>query len=291
MELLILGSGGCQPIPKPCCQCNICREARSKGRPFSRYGPALFVKGINALFDTPEEISVELNNFNIKSVDNVFYTHWHPDHTAGMRVFEQLRLDWLRHSLGKGAGQKKIPVYANKIVWDELDAIKNKFGGDFDYYRSMGIIEKKVLDYKPIKIGNINITGIFRSAKMKSDNVIIYVLEEGNKKVVYAPCDSKPLPEDKRLYNADVLIIWCPFFEGPLKEKFVIGPKSPLRDELFSIEEIIRIIEKYKPKKTILTHIEEAWGKSYSDLKKMEKESLYRKHNIRFAFDGMKIKF
>jgi phosphoribosyl 1,2-cyclic phosphate phosphodiesterase len=286
MELIILGSGGCQPIPKPCCECKICKEARIKGAPFSRLGPALFVNGINALFDTPEEIAVELNNFNVKSVDHVFYTHWHPDHTAGMRVFEQLNLDWLNHSLGKGT--KKTPLYANNIVWDELNSIKNKFGSDFDYYASMGLIEQKVLTDKPVKIGNIKITGIFRSAKMKSDNVLIYVLEEGKKKVVYAPCDSKPLPEDERLKNADVLIIWCPFFEGQLKDKFVIGPKNPLREELFSMEEIIGIIEKYKPKRTILTHIEEAWGKSYADLKKLEEK--YKKHGIEFAFDGMKIK-
>ena len=287
MELIILGSGGAQPIPRPCCNCKVCKEARRKGTPFSRLGPALFVKGINALFDTPEEIGVELNNFKIPSVDHVFYTHWHPDHTAGMRVFEQLSIDWLKHSVGKGASTKKIPVYANDIVWGEIDAIKNKFGGYFNYKDSMGLIERKVLTDKPVKIGNIKITGIFRSAEMKSDNILVYVLEEGKKKIIYAPCDSKPLPEDERLNNADVLIIWCPFFEGPLKNKFVIGPKNPLRDELFSMEEIIGIIEKYKPKRTVLTHIEEAWGKSYTDLKKLEEK--YKKYGIEFAFDGMKI--
>jgi phosphoribosyl 1,2-cyclic phosphate phosphodiesterase len=287
MELIILGSGGAQPIPRPCCNCKVCKEARRKGTPFSRLGPALFVKGINALFDTPEEIGVELNNFKIPSVDHVFYTHWHPDHTAGMRVFEQLSIDWLKHSVGKGASTKKIPVYANDIVWGEIDAIKNKFGGYFNYKDSMGLIERKVLTDKPVKIGNIKITGIFRSAEMKSDNVLVYVLEEGKKKIIYAPCDSKPLPEDERLNNADVLIIWCPFFEGPLKNKFVIGPKNPLRDELFSMEEIIGIIEKYTPKRTVLTHIEEAWGKSYTDLKKLEEK--YKKYGIEFAFDGMKI--
>ena len=287
MELIILGSGGAQPIPRPCCNCKVCKEARRKGTPFSRLGPALFVKGINALFDTPEEIGVELNNFKIPSVDHVFYTHWHPDHTAGMRVFEQLSIDWLKHSVGKGASTKKIPVYANDIVWGEIDAIKNKFGGYFNYKDSMGLIERKVLTDKPVKIGNIKITGIFRSAEMKSDNILVYVLEEGKKKIIYAPCDSKPLPEDERLNNADVLIIWCPFFEGPLKNKFVIGPKNPLRDELFSMEEIIGIIEKYTPKRTVLTHIEEAWGKSYTDLKKLEEK--YKKYGIEFAFDGMKI--
>jgi len=288
MELIILGSGGSQPIPRPCCQCKICKEARKRGAPFSRLGPAMFIKGINALFDTPEEIAVELNNFNVKSVDHIFYTHWHPDHTAGMRLFEQLSIDWLRHSIGKGAATKKTPVYANKIVWEELDAIKNKFSGYFEYKASMGVIERKVLADKPIRIGNINITGIFRSAEMASDNVLVYVLEEGRKKTIYAPCDSKPFPDNSKLYGADVLIIWCPFFEGPLKEGFVIEPESPLREELFSMEEIISIIEKYKPKQTILTHIEEAWGKSYDDLKNLERS--YRKYNLKFAFDGMKVK-
>ena len=95
MQILILGSGGCNPIPRATCQCNVCIEAREKGVPYSRSGPSIFIEGINALFDTPEEINSQLNRENITEVEYVFYTHWHPDHTLGMRLFEQLKFYWL----------------------------------------------------------------------------------------------------------------------------------------------------------------------------------------------------
>jgi len=288
MKFIILGSGGCQPIPRPCCQCRVCKEARDKGRPYSRLGPALFLMDINALFDTPEEICMELNAFDIKSIDHVFYTHWHPDHTAGKRVFEQLNLDWLKDSVSKLGATKTTPVYANKIIWKELNSIGSKFGSFFDYYKSQSIIQRKTLTKEPVKIKDIKISTVFIKEKAGDCNVLIYIIEKGNKKVIYAPCDCKPFPKLELLKNADVLIIWSPFFEGKLKDGFVICPNNPLKKELFSMDEIMKIIEEYKPKQTIITHIEEIWGKSYDDLKKIENK--YKKQNLKFAYDGMKLK-
>jgi len=53
----------------------VCREARKKGVPYSRSGPSMFLKDVNVLFDTPEDIAVQLNRENIKQVDAIFYTH------------------------------------------------------------------------------------------------------------------------------------------------------------------------------------------------------------------------
>jgi phosphoribosyl 1,2-cyclic phosphate phosphodiesterase len=66
MKLTVLGSGGCAVIPKPLCTCSICREAREKGIPFSRTGPSVFLHDANLLFDTPAEISCQLNQSDIK---------------------------------------------------------------------------------------------------------------------------------------------------------------------------------------------------------------------------------
>jgi len=38
MEFEIIGSGGCVSLPRPLCECEICCEARLKGRPYSRLG-------------------------------------------------------------------------------------------------------------------------------------------------------------------------------------------------------------------------------------------------------------
>ena len=95
MKLIIIGSGGCVCLPKPLCQCRICVEARQKGGRYKRFGCALYLEDASLLVDTPEDIAHALNASDIRTVERVLYTHRDPDHTLGMRIFEQLRLEWL----------------------------------------------------------------------------------------------------------------------------------------------------------------------------------------------------
>jgi len=53
------------------------------------------------------------------------------------------------------------------------------------------------------------------------------------------------------------------------------------------MEEALKLAKNLEAKKTVFTHIEEEWGKSYNDYKAIER--LYRRENIAFAYDGMKI--
>ena len=103
MKLKITGSGGCVSIPKPLCQCNVCTEARKKGFPYARCGCSLYLEDANLLIDTPEDIAYALNNADVKNVEYILYSHMDPDHTMGMRVIEQLRLNWLDNSIGLNA--------------------------------------------------------------------------------------------------------------------------------------------------------------------------------------------
>ncbi|MHA1582131.1 MAG: hypothetical protein ACTSYM_06535 [Candidatus Baldrarchaeia archaeon] len=51
----------------------MCKEARKKGVPYSRSGPSMLLKDVNILFDTPEDIAVQLNRENIKQINAIFY--------------------------------------------------------------------------------------------------------------------------------------------------------------------------------------------------------------------------
>lgn len=68
MEVEFLGSGGAITIPVPGCQCAICVEARAKGIPYARSGPATFVHGPDVLIDTPEEIKEQLNQSQVTHI-------------------------------------------------------------------------------------------------------------------------------------------------------------------------------------------------------------------------------
>src|SRR5205823_9901888 len=94
VRLEFLGTGGAVTTPRPGCSCAVCFEARERGVPYARTGPSLFLHGWNVLFDTPEESKAQLVRAGIERVDACFYSHWHPDHTAGRRVFESMNFDF-----------------------------------------------------------------------------------------------------------------------------------------------------------------------------------------------------
>lgn len=279
MKLKIIGSGGCVSTPKPCCSCKVCKEAREKGFPYARTGCSLFIEGEKILFDTPEDICYALNNAQVEEVQTVLYSHSDPDHTMGMRVFEQLRLNWLELSVGKEC-ENPIEVISLPAVIDELKQQSTCKGPVLDYYewRNLVTIEKK----HRIKKGELTIDLI---PVDESERVAIFVIAEGDKKVIYAPCDVKPFPEHEICQDADLLIIGNTVIGDVLKDGFVLGKDNPFREELFVMEEIVTLKEKYNIPRVIMTHIEEDWGKSYDDYLELEKQY----DGICFAYDGLEV--
>ena len=278
MKFIIIGSGGCVCLPKPLCQCNVCVEARNKGGRYKRYGCSVYLEDISLLVDTPEDIAHALNASDIRSVDRVLYTHHDPDHTMGMRVFEQLRLEWLDY-FDKIPPSSPIDVCATPEVMDTLNGIGIGYGALLDYYVKMGLASKKLIT-EPFTVGNIQISAVPVGTRK---HVSIFIFEETNHKVIYAPCDCKPFPMDERMRNADLLIIGNTFVGDTLKNGRVIGSNHPLRDELHSIEDVLKIKEDLSVKDVIITHLEEDWGKSYDDYIAIENNY----HGVKFAYDGM----
>jgi phosphoribosyl 1,2-cyclic phosphate phosphodiesterase len=87
VQVEVLGSGGASTIPRPQCACRVCIEARAKGIPYARSGPSVFVHGPDVLVDTPEEARLQLDRSRVTNIAAALYSHWHPDHTAGRRVW------------------------------------------------------------------------------------------------------------------------------------------------------------------------------------------------------------
>lgn len=115
----------------------------------------------------------------------------------------------------------------------------------------------------------------------------VFLIESGGKRVIYGPCNVKPFPSDPRLMNPDLLILGSVFPSGPLKEGITIPQDNKLRVSQYSMDEALEIVKSLRALKTVFTHLEEEWGRSYDDYKAIEEE--HRKHNIRFAYDSMKI--
>ncbi len=285
MKLTILGSGGFQTIPRPACKCKICTEARERGVPYSRNGPSIFIEGIDTLIDTPKDIINSVNRERITEIRNILFTHWHPDHTEGMRIVEELTCDWSGEEPFELRNQGvPITVSAPQGVLEEVKNIRSPSGSYLDHFESKGFIVTAPLEFGVVKrFGDISITPIKNncSASLTSAS---YIIQEGDKKAVYMPCDVKPYDDLDFLEGADLFIVGSPFFES--KSGLNRVPEShPLRAELFSFEEITAIIRKYNIKKTIIVHIEEMWGLSFDDFKVLEER--YKDSNIFFAYDGL----
>ncbi|MGL5615160.1 MAG: MBL fold metallo-hydrolase [Sarcina sp.] len=268
MKIKILGSGGCISLPRATCFCKVCEEAREKGEPYKRTGCSLFIKDINILIDTPEDINYQLNREKIKKVLGIFYSHWDPDHSMGMRILEQLQEGW-RY------GKPKIPVEVLGIpeVIEDIKAIENKFSSYIGYYKEKGLCEIKKgnnFDFGEIKIKLFPVKSNITST--------IFKISQGKNKILYAPCDVKPFPLEKEFIDSDILIIGN-FM--PREAKY-----TEYITALYYLDEIIEIAENLRIKKVIITHIEEQWELSYDDYKKIE--SKYNGY-IEFAYDSMNI--
>lgn len=280
MKFIITGSGGCVALPRPLCQCAVCKEAREKGLPYARHGASLYLEDIHLLVDTPEDIMVALNEHDIQAIDHIFYSHLDIDHTFGMRVIEHLRLNWLDLSIGKGC-TNPIKLYASQGVMADLNAIMTRLGSVFDYYESLNLIKRQVVQGS-IMLQDIKVTFVPVDEK---DQVTIFIFEKAGKKLIYAPCDVKPWPNDSRFDQADYLIMGNTVLGDVLKDGIVLAEDNMLKRELFTLEEIMNIKQQHQIRQVIMTHIEEDWGKSYDDYLELAKHY----ENIEFAYDGMVI--
>lgn len=277
MELTILGSGGCMVIPKPCCQCRVCREARLKGVPYERTGPAAFIHDENLLIDTPAEIAIQLNRCKVQQVNYLIFSHLDPDHVEGFRIVEQIALDFRSW---KAYLEKKIRLIIPEYLYDRLKKIQSAYGPLIDYYEAQGFVETRSFK-SGIRIGDIDITAI--GVDRGSQIAFIYVFEKQGVRMVYAPCDIKPFPEHRsEVANADLLVIQPGIFETGLKHGFVYPRHHISRTTLYTFEETMELSHRIGSKRVLFIHLEEYWNRSHDEYLRIAKDD----PRIDFAHDG-----
>jgi len=266
MKLTVLGSGGATPTPRPFCQCPTCKKARKEGEPYKRNSSSLFANDIFTLIDCPEDIGDSLNRRNIKRVDNLFITHWHPDHAFGLRPLLEAYFNFV-----KSKADKQVTIYLPKRVLEEL---KQHYPSISHFSDVLKIAKIRQIEHaESTRFGNTKITAV--GYKGKESNTFAYLFEENSKKVLYAPCDT--ISFEQKIYDLDLLINECGLFSYEKIKSEISFP---------ALMERIRLL---RPKKTVLTHIEEieinSWSWRY--LEKMKKQ--YSDINFDFAYDGMEI--
>jgi len=268
-------------IPKPLCRCRICTEARKEGIPYARSGPSAFLHDSNLLIDTPADIISQLNRSNIQRIDFLTFTHLDPDHTEGFRVVEQIALDF---RTWRTYPQKQICLLLPQELSDRLWDIRSQYGPVLDFYLERGFVRVETFG-NDTRIKDVEITAIPVDRGVQVSYV--YIFEKLEKKVIYAPCDIKPFPEDhEKVRNSDMLIIQPGIFETGLKHGFRYPADHSSRKTLYTYEQTLELAERINAKKTLFVHLEEYWNRSYDDYCALESID----DRIRFAYDGMQVK-
>ncbi|GEM_PF-1314400 len=271
MKLKIVGSGGMSIIPSSFCKCGICEEAREKGGRFERLGPSLYIEDIKMLIDTPEDIAVACNRQNITEVEHLSISHHDPDHVKGIRIVEKIGYDYISGKSNPVNFYALPEVVADINRWN-LDCLK--YYGDILHCISVNETSR-------IKIDDFDIEMI----NNKQDrNIAFYVINEGDKKAIYACCNPKPFTHSDKYYDADLLIVSLVSDDGILNDGTELK-NSPFKNDIFTLDEIIELKDRYRIKRIVVTHIDEMWGKSYGYYRELEKSL----DNICFAYDGMEI--
>ncbi|MHA2193890.1 MAG: MBL fold metallo-hydrolase, partial [Candidatus Thorarchaeota archaeon] len=86
-EIVFLGTGAAITLPAFFCTCSTCEEAREDSS-LRRTRSSLALLGEETtIIDVGPDIEHQLEREGIRTVDNIFITHWHYDHIAGLIGF------------------------------------------------------------------------------------------------------------------------------------------------------------------------------------------------------------
>lgn len=279
MQLSILGSGGPLPIPRPGCHCRVCLDARREAGRSWRSGPCIFVHDVNLLVDATEVVTPLLAHAGIESVKHLFITHWHPDHTAGFRVVEQVNFD-----IATGGARSRTNVWMNTATADRLVA-------DWRYFEARGYCRLHVVDGgAPIDLGAVSASWFNYEA---NGFVSGFVLTDGNVRVLLALDETKGLAArvaaEPSFQECDLLVAECGWFESDPDGRVLVSPGSPMRKREAGFErDTLPLIVAARAKRTVLTHLMDLHGRTPAELDALA--ATLSPPNVQFAYDGLTLR-
>jgi phosphoribosyl 1,2-cyclic phosphate phosphodiesterase len=209
------------------------------------------------------------------------FTHLDPDHIEGFRVVEQITIDF---RTWKAFPEKQIHLVLPQRLLEQLRNVRTAYGSQLGYFEERGFIRCSAFNNKTI-VGAVTVTAI---PIHRGDQIsFIYVFEKHERKLIYAPCDIKPFPENRtEVQCADLLLIQPGIFKDGLKDGYTYPDDHISRTTLYTIDETIALGERIRAKKILFIHLEEYWNRSYTDYSSIQ--DAY--DNVQFAYDGMRVK-
>lgn len=278
MRLIILGSGGPLSVPHPGCHCRVCVAARQDGGRSWRGGPAIYLPDSRLLIDATEDVVPLLNRAGIDQVDHLFLTHWHPDHTAGFRVVEQLAYDFSR------PGQRhRTEVWMNLATAERLRA-------GWSFFESRGDCRCNVVaPGTRLELPGLRATWFNYAA---GGFLSGFLLEDGRTRALLTLDETKDLAArieaEPALQGGDLLVAECGWFERDPAGRLLVPEDSRLRREEAGFErDTLPLLQVARARKNVLTHLMDLHGRTPEELDAFA--ATLAPLEVQFAYDGLTI--
>ncbi|HZS48143.1 MAG TPA: MBL fold metallo-hydrolase [Blastocatellia bacterium] len=224
MRVTVLGSGTSVGVPTVGCECETCRSNDPKDK---RLRPSIMVEndGYTIIVDTSSDFRQQALRLGLRRVDAVLITHCHADHVFGL---DDIRPFNFR--------QGPIPFFANEIAWKGLRQV---FGYVFDPKTQRGGALPQLVPHTVMGafcLFGLDITPI----EILHGRLQVLAYRFGN--FAYATdCNFIPDESCEKLAGLDTLII--------------DGLRYNTHSTHMSIEQSLEYIERLKPKRAFLTHM------------------------------------
>ncbi len=275
LRVEVLGSGGAVTIPRPGCDCPVCVEARARGVPYARSGPSVFVHGPDVLIDTPEEAKLQLNASQVTRIAAGLYSHWHPDHTSGRRVWESRNFDfrsWPRHA-------ETTPIHVPAAVWADFEQHYG-LADQFRFMEQQGTVKISVLaEGERLRLDDVSVTPL----PLGAEHAYGFLFEHGSTRVLIV-MDETHRWEPPELGPLDLALLPIGVFEHHpfsgarlIPEVFCVPPVAKTR-----YPQTLELLRALAPRRAVLSHIEELDRLSHDELVRLGTRDGWEP-----AFDGM----
>ena len=254
MKFIILGCGSSMGVPRPDGFFGNC-DPKNKKNYRTRCSALIKTSEENILIDTSPDLRQQLLRHKIKKINKVLFSHMHGDQTHGINDLRSFYIN----------SKKQVDVYADKHTSEYLKSafsyIFKSYSEEYPATLKLNKLPKNIFtknNNKKIDIQSIMV----EHGKVKSNCFII------NKKLAYISDVSKIYNKDYKFFkNLQYLIIDCLWYN--------------FHPSHFNLETSLDLIQKFKPKKAILTNLSPVLD--YKELKKMIPK------NVIPAYDGLTI--
>ncbi len=196
----------------------------------------------------------------------------------GRRVLEGLNIS-IFHPETRKVTDVWLPTWVKEDFRKRLGLFEN-----FQFFERIGIVKvHEIGQGVPLQLDGVRV----RAYRMSQPGLTAFLIEQGKKRIVLAPDDTKDWIPGDDLLQPDLLVLEAGWFERDPKGRVVVPKNHWVRSSEASFDNTLSLVQRINPSRTVLTHIEELNSRSYADYVKLEAK--YKDQNLQFAYDGLRV--